>query len=161
MLFEEGIPFLYYFGDLGKEVKDAAIQDFQDNPDIKIMVSDSPPHSTPLTTNAHATKHRLVMCVRVRVALPAVHAIPYRTAPAGGIGSIAGRNGHRMHRVRCCSTQRFSHSTTSALSTKIGATRNTAAGCPVAVAAILHCMYIRLHVLISARVLLGVGVRAF
>lgn len=49
MLFEEGIPFLYYFGDLGKEVKDAAIQDFQDNPDIKIMVSASTPpiHPTP------------------------------------------------------------------------------------------------------------------
>jgi hypothetical protein len=38
MLFEEGIPFLYYFGDLTPEEKAAAIPDFQVNPEIKVMV---------------------------------------------------------------------------------------------------------------------------
>ncbi|KAK4235222.1 hypothetical protein C8A03DRAFT_18001 [Achaetomium macrosporum] len=39
MLFEEGIPFLYYFGSMMMEEKNAALKDFQDRADIKVMVA--------------------------------------------------------------------------------------------------------------------------
>ncbi|KAK3902374.1 81e4ad1c-ff53-4b31-96ff-86feb7e2e2d8 [Staphylotrichum tortipilum] len=39
MLREEEIPFLYYFGDLSQDEKRAAIADFQDNPNIKVLIS--------------------------------------------------------------------------------------------------------------------------
>ena len=42
MLNEEQIPFLYYFGDLTRDQKNAAIAKFQDNPNIKVLVSNTP-----------------------------------------------------------------------------------------------------------------------
>ncbi|AEO70728.1 uncharacterized protein THITE_2024021, partial [Thermothielavioides terrestris NRRL 8126] len=39
MLYEEGIPFLYYFGDLSTDDKSGAIADFQYKPDIKVLIS--------------------------------------------------------------------------------------------------------------------------
>ena len=39
MLCEEEIDFLYYFGDLSKDQKNAAIADFEDKPNIKVLVS--------------------------------------------------------------------------------------------------------------------------
>ncbi len=42
MLNEEQIPFLYYFGDLTREQKNAAITRFQDNPNVKVLVSSTP-----------------------------------------------------------------------------------------------------------------------
>ncbi|KAK3294100.1 SNF2 family N-terminal domain-containing protein [Chaetomium fimeti] len=39
MLHEEHIPFLYYFGDLTKDQKEAAILNFQEKPDIKVLVA--------------------------------------------------------------------------------------------------------------------------
>ncbi len=49
MLFEEEIPFLYYFGDLLADQKQAAIDSFQTKPNIKVLVSASPnlPDHTP------------------------------------------------------------------------------------------------------------------
>lgn len=38
MLQEEKIPFLYYFGDLTKDQKEAAILNFQEKPNIKVLV---------------------------------------------------------------------------------------------------------------------------
>lgn len=39
MLFEEGIGFLYYVGDMNKDQKNAAITEFQDKDHIKVLVS--------------------------------------------------------------------------------------------------------------------------
>ncbi len=50
MLNEEQIPFLYYFGDLKLDQKDAAITTFQTNPEIKILVRPLPSHH-PFPTN--------------------------------------------------------------------------------------------------------------
>lgn len=41
MLDEEEISYLYYFGDMTKQQKEAAIPEFQDNPDVKVMASHS------------------------------------------------------------------------------------------------------------------------
>jgi hypothetical protein len=59
MLSEEGVPFLYYFGDLTPEQKAAAIPDFQNHAEIKVLVwSLTPllpyhPSSSPSTTPAN------------------------------------------------------------------------------------------------------------
>ncbi|KAL2261278.1 hypothetical protein VTK26DRAFT_4482 [Humicola hyalothermophila] len=39
MLFEEHIPFLYYFGDMTKGQKIAAVADFEDRPEIKVLIA--------------------------------------------------------------------------------------------------------------------------
>jgi hypothetical protein len=44
MLHEEEIPYLYYFGDMTRDQKDAAILEFQENPGIKVLVSLTPTH---------------------------------------------------------------------------------------------------------------------
>ncbi|KAI1876734.1 uncharacterized protein JN550_000806 [Neoarthrinium moseri] len=39
MLQDEGIPFLYFFGDMSKRQKEAAIKGFHDKPEVKVMVA--------------------------------------------------------------------------------------------------------------------------
>lgn len=39
MLYEEELRFLYYVGDMNTEQKNAAITDFEERPDVKILVS--------------------------------------------------------------------------------------------------------------------------
>lgn len=52
MLFEEGIPFLYYFGDLDQKQRQAAIDAFQTNPTVKVLVSSLPPTTpTPIVSS--------------------------------------------------------------------------------------------------------------